>query len=302
MSASLRRLATASSLLAVLLYATSSFTTANLTGKDKAWDILNSAVVSGAGDRATAVSVLGLLPDDPQALDLAKHALNDPDIHVRIAACNALGNMHGTSAIPDLQKALADKELSVVVAAAHALNQLKDSSAYDIYYAILTGQVKDSKGFVAKQLDTLKDPKQLATMGFSEGIGFVPFAGAGWDAFRMLHKTDPTPVRAAAAQELATDPDPKTSEALVTATTDKNWIVRVAALEAICKRGEPGLLPKIEAAMSDSKRKVRYTAAATVIHLNGLKTARKPKTTVPKAPPKKKLEKAPQADPKHTPA
>jgi HEAT repeat protein len=303
MSASLRRVAAASSLLAVLFYATSSFTTENLTGKDKAWDILNSAVVSGAADRATAISVLGLLPDDPQALDLAKHALEDPDLHVRIAGCNALGNMHATSAIPDLQKALSDKEIAVVVAAAHALNQLKDSSAYDIYYAILTGKVKDNKGFVAKQLDTLKDPKEMAKIGFSEGIGFIPFAGAGWDAFRMLHKTDPTPVRAAAAQALATDPDPKTGEALVTATTDKNWIVRVAALEAICKRGEPALLPKIEAVMFDPKRKVRYTAAATVIRLSTIRAAHKPKPTAPKEPSKKKkLEKAPPTNPKRTPA
>ena len=300
--ASLRRVATASSLLAVLFYATSSFTAAGLTGKDKAWDILNSAVVSGAADRATAISVLGLLPDDPQALDLAKHALDDPDLHVRIAGCNALGAMHATSAIPELQKALSDKEISVVVAAAHALNQLKDASAYDVYYAILTGEVKDSKGFIAQQLDTLKDPKQLAQIGFSQGIGFVPFAGMGWDAFRMLHKTDPSPVRAAAAQALAMDPDPKTGDALVAATNDKNWIIRVAALEAICKRGEPALLPKIEASMSDPKRKVRYTAAATVIRLSAIRAEHKQHVPAPKASPRKKLEKAPQTDPKRTPA
>ena len=29
--------------------------------------------------------------------------------------------------------------------------------------------MKDSKGLLAKQLDTLKDPKQLAQIGFSEG-------------------------------------------------------------------------------------------------------------------------------------
>ncbi len=302
MSASRRRVATASSLLAVLFYATSSFTAATLTGKDKAWDILNSAVVSGSADRATAVSVLGLLPDDPQALDLAKHALDDPDLHVRIAGCNALGNMRASSAIPELQKALSDKELSVVVAAAHALNQLRDSSAYDVYYAILTGEVKDSKGFVAKQLDTLKDPKQLAQIGFSQGIGFVPFAGMGWDAFRMLHKTDPSPIRAAAAQALASDPDPKTGDALAAATTDKNWIVRVAALEAICKRGEPGLLPKIEGAMSDPKRKVRYTAAAAVIRLSAIRAAQKHKALEPRTPSRKKPEKAPSSDRKRTPA
>jgi HEAT repeat protein len=299
MSAFLKRFAIASLLLAILFSATSSFTT-NLAGKDKAWDILNSAIVSGTGDRATAVSVLGLLPDNPEALDLATHALDDPAREVRIAACNALGNMHAKTAIPELQKTLADKELAVVVAAAHALNLLKDESAYDVYYAILTGDVKDNKGFVAKQLDTLKDPKQLAQMGFSEGIGFVPFAGAGWDAFRMLHKTDPSPIRAAAASALATDPDPKTGDALVMATTDKNWIVRVAALEAIAKRGEPALRPKIEVVMFDSNRKVRYTAAAVVIRLSAIKPpAHRPKGS-PKTPGKKKPEKAPNSEPTHT--
>jgi HEAT repeat protein len=295
-----QRLATASFMLAVLFSATSSFTT-NLTGKDKAWDLLNSAIVSGTGDRETAVSVLGLLPGNPQALDLAIHALDDPSKQVRIAACNALGNLDSKTAIPKLQKTLEDKELTVIVAAANALNKLKDESAYDVYYAILTGELKDNKGFVAKQLDTLKDPKEIAKIGFSEGIGFVPFAGAGWDAFRMLHKTDPSPVRAAAARALATDPDPRSADALVKTIADKNWIVRVAALEAISKRGDPSLRPKIEAAMNDSKRKVRYTAAAAVIHLNDIRAGRKSPHPSEKPQKKKTPEKKPSADPTHTP-
>jgi hypothetical protein len=41
----------------------------------------------------------------------------------------------------------------------------------------------------------------------------------------------------------------------------------VAALEAIAKRGDASLMPEIEPRMTDSKREVRFTAAATVIHL-----------------------------------
>lgn len=294
MSVFFSRVVTASSLLAVLFYASSSFTS-NLTGKDKAWDILDSAIVGGTGDRATAVGVLGLLPNDPKALDMAKNALQDSAPTVRVAACNALGNMGSKASIPDLQKALSDKEISVVVAAAHALSVLKDATAFDVYYAILTGEVKDSKGMIAQQLDTMKDPKQLAQMGFSQGIGFVPFAGIGWDAFRILHKTDPSPVRAAAATVLASDPDPKSGEALVMATHDKNWIVRVAALEAIAKRGDPALLVKMEPSMFDGRRKVRYTAAAVVIRLSAIAAERKAK----KKPPKVVL---PKQRAKHYPA
>jgi len=259
----------AGSLLAILVFAPSNFAT--VSGSDKAWQILNAALAGNTDDRTTAVSVLALIPGDARVLNLATGATDDPKPAVRIAACNSLAGLNNKAAIPSLQKAVADKEMSVVVACAHALHALKDDSAYEIYYAILTGAVKDSKNPIAKQLDTLKDPKQLAQIGFNEGIGFIPFAGAGWSAFRYLHKTDPSPVRAAAASVLATDPDPKSGEALVDATQDKNWIVRVAALEALSRRADPTLRVKVEPAMNDRTKKVRFTAAAVVIHLGELK-------------------------------
>jgi HEAT repeat protein len=267
----LTRFVAASCLLAVLFSPAATLHAAN--AKEEAWDMLNAAIGGDTGDRVTAVAVLALITKDAKAFSLATEALDDPKPEVRIAACNSLAALNNKAAIPNLQKTLADTEISVVIAAAHALNALKDESAYDVYYAILTGAVKDNKGMIAKQLDTLKDPKELAKMGFNEGIGFVPFAGAGWDAFRMLHKTDPSPVRAAAASVLAVDPDPKTAEALISATRDKNWIVRVAALEALNRRGDPTLVPKIRPAMNDTKKKVRLTAAAVVIHLSAMKRA-----------------------------
>jgi len=39
-------------------------------------------------------------------------------------------------------------------------------------------------------------------------------------------------------------------------------------LQAIAKRGDPVLLPGIEPRLSDSKREVRYAAAAAVIRLD----------------------------------
>jgi hypothetical protein len=41
-------------------------------------------------------------------------------------------------------------------------------------------------------------------------------------------------------------------------------------LEAIAKRGDASLMPEIEPRISDSKREVRFTAAATVIHLEDI--------------------------------
>ncbi len=113
----------------------------------------------------------------------------------------------------------------------------------------------------------------MAQFGFEQGIGFIPFAGMGYGAFKMLTKDDVSPVRAAAAKILANDKDPKSAEALVTATTDKSWIVRAAALDAIAHRGDRSLAPKIEGSLDDDKDAVQDVAAAAIIHLNTLKPA-----------------------------
>ena len=250
------------------------------TPRHKAWDMLQNAAMSKqAVDRTDGVRALGLLSGDTRARQIAEDALQDPKPEVRAAAATALGQMHATESIPKLQKALGDSKVPVVMAAAHSLRELKDTSdAYAVYFDLLTGNRKSGDGLIASQIETLKNPKELAKIGVSEGIGFVPFAGIGWDAYRTMHKKDPNPVRAVAATYLAHDPDPATARALVAATGDRNWIVRAAAIEAIAQRGDPSLAPKIQLRFSDRNPKVRYSAAAAVIRLSAIgsaKTAKK---------------------------
>jgi HEAT repeat protein len=245
----------------------------------RAWDILLTAVLSKqTTERTNGVRALGLLPDEPRFREVAEAALSDPSPDVRSAAATALGQMHATESIPKLQHTLSDAKIPVVMAAAHSLRSLKDDqSAYEVYYQLLTGRRKANDGLIAQQLATLKNPKELAMIGFSEGIGYVPFAGIGWDAWRTMHKKDPNPARAVAATFLAHDPDPASGQALVKATNDKDWIVRAAAVEAIAQRGDPLLLPKVQLKFSDKNPKVRYSAAAAVIRLSEkqqVKTAR----------------------------
>lgn len=57
---------------------------------------------------------------------------------------------------------------------------------------------------------------------------------------------------------------------MIRAVSNKSWLIRHAALEAIAKRGDPSLVEKIEAAMSDDKNHVRFTAAAAVIRLTDI--------------------------------
>ncbi len=116
-------------------------------------------------------------------------------------------------------------------------------------------------------METLKNRKKMAKLGFEEGLGFIPFADIGYSAAKAVGKDDTSPVRAAAAKALVNDPDPRIGQALVRAASDKSWIVRAGALLAIAKQGHPELLNGIVPAMSDKNGVVRYTAAATVIRL-----------------------------------
>ncbi len=242
------------------------------TGRQKSWAMFESAAKSTkVSERKVGISALGLLTNDRHARELAENALGDPKPEIRAAAATALGQMHAVESIPKLQALLTDKKMAVVMAAARSLRDLRDkTAAYAIYYEILIGERK-GEGLIAEQLDTLHDPRELARIGFEEGIGYVPFAGIGWDAWRYTHKKNPHPPRAIAATLLAHDPNPKTGPALLkAATSDKDWIVRSAAVESLAQRGDPSFVDHLILSLFDSNIHVRYTAAAAVIRLSEL--------------------------------
>jgi HEAT repeat protein len=245
--------------------------------RDQAWELLLSGIKEDSPERrATAVRVLSLLTGEAKAVTLASRALSDSKPQVRVAAAIALGELHAKSAIPKLENALSDQEPLVTLAAAHSLLTMKDTRAYAVYYQILIGERKGSKGLIAGQLDTLKDPKKMALLGFQEGLGFVPFAGIGYSAIRTLMKDDSPPVRAAAVKVLADDHDKVIEDAMVEAATDdKDQLVRTAALDALARRGNPAVIDRITSAMSDDKDPVKYTAAAAIVHLNDVAERRK---------------------------
>ena len=239
------------------------------TPKQQAWTVLQAgAAEKGADNRAAAIRALGIVRADPQVEEMALTALKDSDAGVRVAAATALGRMNARSAIPELKKALRDKEPGVILAAASSLKLMHDDKAYDVYYAVLTGELKSGAGLLAEQKKMLNDPKKMAEFGFEQGIGFIPFAGMGYSVFKVLSKDDKSPVLAAAATALTYDPDPKSGTALVAAASNSSWIVRAAALEAIGRRGEESLVPAILDALNDSKAEVKYTAAAAVYRLS----------------------------------
>jgi HEAT repeat protein len=242
--------------------------------QQKAWDILQTgAAEKSVEKRSDAIHALGLLPNDNRAREMAEKALGDSKPEVRAAAAIALGDMLSRASIHKLTATLSDRDPAVVLAAAHSLLVLRDHAAYSVYYAVLTGQRKAGEGVFADQRKMLQDPKKLAEFGVETGLGFVPFAGIGVYAVKTLTKDDSSNVRAAAAKILAKDPDPESRDALVEALSDRSWVVRVAALEAIASRGDPRLLADVEASMDDAKDAVQYTAGAAVIRLSEARKA-----------------------------
>ena len=250
------------------------------SAREKAWSILQEGQQKKNEEKIIAVRVLGLIQKDQKATDFALAALSDSNSDVRAAAAKSLGQMGAKSTIQRLKSTLHDeKDASVVVACAWSLVTLGDPQGYAVYYAVLTGQKKSGEGLLDDQKKMLHDPKKMAEFGFDEGIGFIPFAGLGRDAFKMLTKDDSSPVRAAAAGMLEKDPDPKTRTALINAVSDESWQVRVAATDVLSHRGDATVIVDIQPLLYDKKDEVRYTAAAAVAHLEDVRmqkrTARK---------------------------
>jgi HEAT repeat protein len=243
---------------------------------DHAWSILEDGIDNkDAGKRAKAVHALGLLRESGRAERCAERALEDENLEVRVEAATALGKLGARAARPKLRHALDDKEVKMVIAATNALYQLKDPIAFDVYYTLLTGERKSSSGLLQSQLDRLRNRKDMEKLAFETGIGFVPFGGMGYEAWKTITHDDSSPVRALAAERLARDPDPKSADALIQSRFDKKWQVRAAVVNAIAERSDRSLLDPAIALMDDDNDNVRYDAAATVVHLSGLRRARK---------------------------
>lgn len=235
---------------------------------DRAWSMLRDGVESKSSyTRAKAVHAIAVLKGEARAEEIAAKALDDPDTNVRVEAATSLGQIGRASARGKLRAALEDKEVKVVIAAANSLYALKDPAAYEVYYALLTGERKSSNGLLQSELSTLKDRQAVEKLAWETGIGFVPFGGMGWEAWKTVTHDDTSPVLAAAAEKLATDPDPKSAEALAAACSDKKWRVRAAVVNAIAKRGDPALLGSVEPLLDDGNETVRFDAAAAIVRL-----------------------------------
>jgi len=271
------RISAAAAVAACLLF-TATASAQTQTPQQLAWSILQAgATNSNSQQRVTAITALAVITADPKAVTMAEQALQDQNSDVRAAGATTLGTLKATSAIPALQQALKDTDPTVIISAAKALVEMNNEDGYNTYYAVATGQLKGGQGLVGseqKQLSTLMhNPKDLAETAFEQGIGFVPFGGLGFGAFKAIHDSGQNAivVKATAYKMLASDPDPRSGKALVAATADQEWVIRAAAYDALAKRGDKSVLPEISNGLTDQQQQVKYAAAATVAQLSALR-------------------------------
>ncbi len=240
------------------------------TPVDRAWTILSDAAKDKSYEkRGKAIQSLGLINGNARARTLAETALaGDEREEVRSTAADVLGLMGAKESAPKLKAALKDKETSVVFAAANALAVLKDPAAFEVYYAVLTGQKKSGDALMESQMKMLKDPKALQKIGLEVGIGFIPFGGVSYKVVKMTTADNVSPVRAAAAGRLIGDSDPKSRKALADGTKDDKWLVRAAVVGALARQNDPAAVKVIIPLLQDENEVVRFNAAAAVIQLS----------------------------------
>jgi HEAT repeat protein len=248
------------------------------TPLDQAWNILQTGATDKSSEqRIATMRVLQLIPGDAKAVGIAEKGLHDDDPGVRGAAALSLGAMKSKSAIPQLIAAgKSDNEGAVVMAVAKALIELGDEKGYEVYYAVLTGQRKSGEGLVGGQEEEMKrllrNPKQMEEMAFEQGMGFVPFGGAGLKVYEAVRQGEANEVmvKATSIKILAKDPDPRSAKALVAATAENEWLLRSAAFDALARRGDRAVLPDVILGLKDERQEVQMTAAAAVISLYGV--------------------------------
>jgi HEAT repeat protein len=245
--------------------------------RERAWSILVQAAQDQSYEkRGKAIHSLGMITGNAKARTLAETALADEHEDVRVTAADVLGLMRAKESAPKLKVAIMDKQTGVVFAATNALFVMGDPAAFQVYYAVLTGQKKSGDALVEAQLKMLKDPKALSRLGLEAGVGFIPFGGVSYKVFKMATADTVSPVRAAAAMKLAGDPDPKTVSALADVTKDEKWLVRAAAVGALARRSDPSAIQVIKPLLDDENDVVRFNAAAAIIQLSSPTSAKPP--------------------------
>jgi HEAT repeat protein len=243
------------------------------TEADKAWKIMEGAVVeSDPANRMQAIAALATIGPEPHVVDLLVARLDDKQADVRQLAAQKLGEIKAQSAVPRLKTALSDPDPAVGFTAAQSLWQMGDQSGRGLLLRVLAHKQAGStglvKGAVQEAEEKLHEPMGLVLMGAEQAAGFFFGPASFGIAIAEELKTDRSlPARAVAASLLGTDSDPSSLEGLEAALSSSEWVIRAAAARAL-GNSNAQVVPLLVPLLNDSKKPVRYMAAASIVRLS----------------------------------
>jgi HEAT repeat protein len=223
--------------------------------------------------REVAVALSLITSRDPSAQLLAKLAA-DKDHTVRETAILTIGEINDSKLAAAIVPALGDDVPEVAFAAARALTKLKRPEGKRALVSIVSKETKAESGFFKEKARDvtrrMRTPKSALLFAVQQGVVFVPIPGIGqgFSAMNAMLADADFSARATALLVLANDRTPEVRTILTQSFVDEEWSVRAAAVQAAALRNEPVWLPRLEAMLSDSNKKVRFRAAAVYLRLN----------------------------------
>jgi len=240
-----------------------------------AWNVLKPGLADANPlTRRQAVTAVGSIGLEPEAIRLVEAALKDADSLIRATAAAELGEMKSRQSFPALKAALDDPAGEVGFAAAKALWDMGDKTGRGFIEDVVAGQQKATDGGVKGAVHEAKrlahDPKAMALLGSKEASGALlgPF-NIGVITAEQVFKDGAVAVRMEALNLLAEDCDAQTLKLLETAATDdKTWAEKATAAKALGRCGDPDAIPKLELNLSNSNAAVKFMSAAAIIRLS----------------------------------
>ena len=238
------------------------------------WQILTSGATDhNSMRRAEAIAALGTMAPSPRVLHLVENALDDKDSSIRQLAAMNLGQMRARRSIPRLKKALNDPSPEVSFAAAKSLWNMGDHSGRDVFIRILSGEKSSSPGLIKDEVEATKkkfdDKRKLAIIGATEAASSL-FGPAGWGLkiVEEITRDRSASARALSAILLSHDTSLDGLRELQDALSDKNWIVRAAAAQALGASRHRDQIQYLRPLLDDDKPAVRFMAAASILRLS----------------------------------
>jgi HEAT repeat protein len=162
-------------------------------------------------------------------------------------------------------------------AAAKALFDRNDPAGQKALIRILNGDSKTISSFLTREerdgLRLLLTPKPMMLTAVRQGGALTPVPGAGLGiatALKAMAKSGGRD-RAAVALLLGKKRDAEVVAALEQALTDKDALVRAAAIQAIAQGDDPAMAKDAEPLLNDKNQTVRLLAAACYLRLNSVR-------------------------------